>query len=119
MKRAFDVPEAESDGNARWLIVRAIIQAKDGFFFGVDSDSAVTAMIDATLDLASAGELDRLMAEEEPYYPDAAIAAKETAYNNAHNRGWPKVTDRQTLLKLREVTDHLIDKVVTSARADQ
>ena len=118
MKRAFDVPEGESDDNARSLIVRAIIQAKDGFF-GVDSDFAITAMIDAVLDLASAGELDRLMAEEEPYYPDAAIAAKETAYNNARSRGWPNVIDGHTLLKLREVGDHLIDKVVTSARADQ
>ena len=118
MKRAFDVPEAESDDAGQSAIARAMIR-DGGEFFGVDNTFAVTAMIDATLDLASAGELDRLMAEEEPYYPDAAIAAKEAAYNNAHNRGWPKVTDRQTLLKLREVTDHLIDQVVTSARADQ
>ena len=118
MRRAYDAGPLDDDDTASAFIHRGITR-DNGAFFGLNDAVAVTAMVTAVLDIASSGELDRLIAVEEPLYPAEAPLAHENVYNNAHNRGWPKVTDRQTLLKLREVTDHLIDKVVTSARADQ
>jgi hypothetical protein len=115
MKRAFDVPEGVSDENARMVIVGATIR-DTGEFFDVDGTVAVTAMIDTILDLGSAGELDLLVAEEEPLYLNAASAAEDAAYNRAHDLGWRNTKDPMTLMKLREVSDRLISKAIDSER---
>lgn len=115
MKRAFHVPEREPDGNAQAAIVRAVIRDSGGFF-DIDEIVAGSAMVDATLDLASAGELDRLLTIDESLYPSGAMGGLDAAYNHARNLGWPDVTDQHTLLNLREVSDHLIGKVINSER---
>jgi len=118
MRRAYDAGPLEDDEIASALIHQGITR-NNGAFFGLNEAVAVTAMVSAFLDIASSGELDRLVAVEEPLYAAEAALAHENVYNSAHDRGWPNITDPGTLMRLRAETDKIMDFVVTRARAER
>ena len=118
MRRAYDAGPLDDDDTASAFIHRGITR-DNGAFFGLNDAVAVTAMVTAVLDIASSGELDRLIAVEEPLYPAEAALAHENVYNSAHERGWPNITDPGTLMGLRAETDKMMDFVVARARAER
>ena len=118
IRRAFDIPDGESDDNAEAAIARAMIR-DGGEFFGVDNTLAVTAMIRAASASGLAGELDDIVRSESYDRGFRTVTdVCDLVYLRAEKLGWPLVKDPHALTKLREATDDLVRKVIESARVE-
>lgn len=111
--RAFGDPQVI--GQARDGIRKSFVVGNQAFA-GLDSWSVTNAVIDATLDLASAGELDRLVRIDPEEYLGASFDAEEALYARAHILGWPQVTDANTKMQLRTQTNDFLRRIVRAGQ---
>jgi hypothetical protein len=117
MRRGYGATPLQDDEIAGAMIFRDITRAAG--FFGVDDAQAVDAMVAATLAAGTAGEFDEIVRSDFYNRDSRSLAGVcELVYNRAHDRGWQQIVDVHALLKLREVTDGMVYRVVESARRD-